>query len=153
MKYLLYGALLCAVLTGCDDQKAQAQHDAQVAQQAREQLLAELKAKEEAQKAKEQNTALSKLGITKEGSRITIDTNKTKTYLDEVAKTFSQQMGQFAKEIKKGDAGIEADKSQISIDLNKTGSFLDNWTKKMEHFADELDTIAESFEENTTNPQ
>lgn len=102
MKYLLYGALLCAVLTGCDDQKAQAQHDAQVAQQAREQLLAELKAKEEAQKAKEQNTALSKLGITKEGSASPSILTKLKPILTKLPKHSPNRWDNLPKRLKKG---------------------------------------------------
>lgn len=152
MKYLFYTLALCLALSGCDSKESQSQHDAKVAKEAREQLLSELKAKEEAKKEKEQNSSLYKFGITKEGSRITIDTNKTKTYFDEVAKTLSAQVNQFANEVKHGDAGIEADKSQITIDVNKTGRFLDNWAQKMQNFAEELDMLSASFEENRTHP-
>ena len=45
MRSLFLSLLIILILTGCEDKEAQAKHDAQVAQEAREALLAELEAK------------------------------------------------------------------------------------------------------------
>ena len=141
MRYLFYTLTMCLALVGCESKESQAEHDAKIAKEARDELLAEMKAKEEAIKAQEENTMLYKIGISKEGPRITIDTNKTKTYFDEMGKVIAEQAKQFAEEIKKGEAGIEANQSQVTIDLNKTSDFLDNWAKKMENFAESYNFV------------
>jgi len=156
MKQLLIIFLLLFSLSGCQDAKEkQAQHDAQVAQQAKRELLAELKAKEEAAKKKEQESnKLSKLGITTEDGKIIIDTNKTKSFFKDIASNMKHKMEKLSNDLEKGmiknqNAGIEIDETHINIDLNKTKSFLENFGKKMQGFVKEFDTIAQEIDKTT----
>ena len=137
-------------LTGCQQkQEDQAAHDAKVAQQAREALLKELKAKEEAKRKQEK---FSKIGIqTTEDGKIIIDTNRTKHYFESIAETWKQKADKLAADLQKGmvdekEIGIEVNDTRVSVDLNKTQSFLEKWTKKMESFVKEMDETAKMLE-------
>ncbi|WP_295420918.1 hypothetical protein [Sulfurovum sp.] len=154
MKQLLIILIVLFSFSGCQDKEKQAQHDAQVAQKAKAELLAELKAKEEARKKKEleaqKNSKLSKIGITTEDGKIIIDTNKTKGFFKDVATQMKDKMEKFSKDLEQGmikdkNAGIEVDETHINIDLNKTKSFLDNWGEKMQGFVKEFDNIAKEI--------
>ena len=159
MKQLLIIFVLLFSLLGCQDAKErQTQHDAQVAQQAKTQLLAELKAKEAARKKKvlemQKKDKLSKIGITAEDGKIIIDTNQTKSFFKEIANKMKHKMEKLSKDIEKGmikdkNAGIEIDETHINIDLNKTKSFLENFAKKMQGFVKEFDTIAKEIDKTT----
>ena len=155
MKYVLLSILILFSLSGCQDKKEeQAQHDAKIAQEARTELLKELKAKEEAEKKQEElekKNKFSKIGITTEDGKIIIDTNKTKGYFKDLAQEMKIKMDKMSKDLEKGfiqneEAGIEANETYIHIDLNKTKSFLDNWGKKMQGFVKEFDNIAKEFD-------
>jgi len=157
MKQFMLATLVLFALVGCDQKKEdQAAHDAKVAQQAREQLLKELKAKEEAQKkaqeAQKAENKLSHLGVTTTpDGKIIIDTNKTKTYFEQFAKQMKEKMDKLAKDMQKGmieekEAGIEVSQDKIVIDVNKTRGFMENWAKKMETFVKEMDEVAKSIE-------
>ena len=131
-------------LAGCQQkQEDQAAHDAKVAQQAREALLKELKAKQE---------KFSKIGIqTTEDGKIIIDTNRTKHYFESIAETWKQKADKLAADLQKGmvdekEIGIEVNDTRVSVDLNKTQSFLEKWTKKMESFVKEMDETAKMLE-------
>ena len=78
MRHLLISLILLLSFTGCEDQEQQAEHDAKIAQQARAELLAELKAKKE--RTDNNASKLHKMGITMEDGTIIIDTNKTKDF-------------------------------------------------------------------------
>ncbi len=155
MKHLLIILVLLFSFSGCQDaQEKQAQHDAQVAQQAKAELRAELKAKEEARKKKEleqqKKDKLSKVGITTENGKIIIDTNKTKDFFKNIANKMKHKMEKLSKDIEKGmikekEAGVEVDETHINIDLNKTKSFLENFGKKVQGFVKEFDTIAKEI--------
>ncbi len=150
MKYTLLSILILFSLSGCQDKKEdQAQHDARVAQEARAQLLKE---QAEAKKKSEQNSTYAKIGITSKDGKITIDTNKTKSYFKDLAQQMKTKMDKMSKDLEKGivkndEAGIEVDETHINIDLNKTKSFLDNWGKKMQGFVKEFDNIAKEFDD------
>ncbi len=155
MKHILFSLILLLSFTGCQDKKEeQAQHDAKVAQEARAQLLKEQKAQEEAEKKQEEfekNNKFSKIGITSEDGKIIIDTNKTKSYFQDLAHEMKTKMDKISKDLEKGiikneEAGIEANETHINIDLNKTKSFLDIWGKKMQGFVKEFDDIAKEFD-------
>ncbi len=149
MKHILLTIFLLFSLSGCQDKKEdQAQHDAKVAQEARAQLLKE---QAEAKKKSEQNSTYAKIGITSKDGKITIDTNKTKSYFKDLAQQMKTKMDKMSKDLEKGivkneEAGIEMDETHINIDLNKTKSFLDNWGKKMQGFVKEFDNIAKEFD-------
>ena len=90
VRSILIPLLILFALTGCEDKEAQAKHDAQIAQQAREELLAELEAKK-AQEEKEP-AAFNKIGINVHEGTIMIDTNKTKNFLNELGKKMDVEM-------------------------------------------------------------
>jgi len=155
MKYALLSILILFSLSGCQDKKEeQAQHDAKIAQEARAELLKELKAKEEAKKKQEElekKNKFSKIGITTEDGKIIIDTNKTKGFFKDVANKIKTEMDKMSKDLEKGlikndEAGIELNETHINIDLNKTKNFLDTWGKKMQEFVKEFEDIAKEFD-------
>ncbi len=151
---------ILAGLFGCQQkQEDQAAHDAKVAQQAREELLKELKAKEEAkrQAAQEKEAKFSKVGIqTTQDGKIIIDTNRTKHYFKTIAEKWKQKADKLASDLQKGmidekEAGIEVSDKRIVVDLNKTESFLMRWTKKMENFVKEVDKTAQVLQFDINN--
>ena len=154
MRYLMISLLILLSLTGCDNKEKQAQHDAQVAQEARAQLLAELNA----QKAQEEKkrAEFNKMGINVTEGTITIDTNKTKDFFNELGKTMDIEMKKMAKDMEKGfieskEAGVEINEQHIHIDLNKTRDLLMNWGQQIQVFVEEFDKMAKTLEINSTN--
>ncbi len=154
MKQLLIILVLLLSFSGCQDSKEkQAQHDAQVAQQAKTELLAQLKEEEKRKKelASQKENKLSKIGITTEDGKIIIDTNKTKDFFKDIATKMKNKMEKLSKDIEQGiikdkNAGIEIDEKHINIDLNKTKTFLENFTKKVQGFVKEFDNIAQEID-------
>jgi flagellar motor protein MotB len=154
MKKALFPLLVTIFLVGCQQkQEDQAAHDAKVAQQAREALLRELKAKEEAErKAQAAEGRLSYVGVTTTpDGKIIIDTNKTKSYFETVARKMKEKVDQLAKDIQKGvieekEAGIVVSEERIVIDVNKTKGFMEQWAKKMEGFVKEMGQVAKAIE-------
>lgn len=156
MKHILLAALLVFTFSGCGDNKEeQAKHDAKVAQEARAELLAEIKAKEEAlrkeQVEAQKNDKLSKIGISTTDGKIVIDTNKTKNFFKEFGNRFKEKVEKLSDDLEKGiiqdkNAGIEIDDQHINIDLNKTKSFLEGWGKRMQEFVKDMDTIAQEID-------
>jgi len=154
MRYLLISLLILLSLTGCEDKEAQAEHDAQVAQQARAHLLAELEAQkaQEAQKKPEFN----KMGINVDQETITIDMNKTKDFFNNFGKQMDMKMKKMAEDMEKGiienkEAGVEINQQHIHIDLNKTRDFLINWGQQLQVFVEEFDKMAKTLEINSSN--
>jgi uncharacterized lipoprotein YehR (DUF1307 family) len=154
MKNTLLSLLILFSLSGCQDKKEdQAQHDAKIAQEARAQLLKEQEEAKKKHEALEKNSKFSHIGVTSKDGKITIDTNKTKSYFKDLAHQMKTKMDKMSKDLEKGivkneEAGIEMDETHINIDLNKTKTFLDTWGKKMQGFVKEFDDIAKEF-----NPQ
>ncbi len=154
MRYLLISLILLLSFTGCEDKEQQAKHDAKIAQQARETLLAELKAKKDLQ---DKNTSkLNNMGINMEDGTITIDTNKTKDFFRDLNKKMGEQMKKLSDDLEKGvvetkEAGIEINEQHIHIDLNKTQELLIDWGKKIQVFVQEFDEMAKTLEINSTN--
>jgi hypothetical protein len=177
MRHLFVILTLLLSFTGCQDkeqldQEAQAKHDAQIAQQVREEVLAELEAKklqeEELQQKKHaetkedlrsidaRNAKLNQMGIHMEKESITIDTNKTKEFLNDLGKKMDVQMKKISDDLEKGiidtkEAGVEINEKHIHIDLNKTQNMLEEWSKKIEVFVKEFDDITKNLENNDTN--
>lgn len=157
MRHLLLSLLLLLTFTACQDkeqqQKEQAQHDEQVAQQARTELLAKLEKEKQAQDAK--NNQFSHMGVKMDQGTITIDTNKTKDFLKDLGERMHVQMKQVSDDLQKGiinaqEGGVEVDNGNIHIDLNKTQTLLDEWSKKIEGYVKEFDAIAKEIEDNRT---
>lgn len=154
IKALFLSIILILAFNGCE---SQAERDARIAQEAREELLAELKAKEEAEaKAREMREAdstLLRMGISKKDSVITIDTNKTKGFFEQLGRQVTREVKRFEEEFDEGKgAGIEANESEIHIDLHKSEHFLEKWGAKMQEFADELDSLSKELDGNETTP-
>lgn len=143
--------------SGCQNAKEnQAEHDAKVAAQAKAELRAELK-KEQEEKARQheeelkQNNKLVNMGITTDNGKLIIDTNKTKDFFQKMAANIKVHADKFAKNMQKGviddkEAGIEVNETHINIDLNKTKSFLDTWSKTIEGYAKEFDTMTKEID-------
>ena len=154
-KTILPLALLLAV-TACQSKEDQKKHDAMVAQQARAELLAELKAKEAAQKkaalqAERNRSKFEKVGIHVEGSKIIIDTNKTKTFFKNMTEKLARKMQKIEEDLQKGrleenETGIKIDENRINIDLNKAKGFFESWGKKMQEIVKSLDEVSKKIE-------
>jgi len=154
MRHLLISLILLLSFTGCEDQKQQAEHDAKIAQQARAELLAELKAKKDL--TDNNASKLHKMGITMEDGTIIIDTNKTKDFFRGMNQKMEAQMKKLSDDMEKGvvetkEAGIEVNDQYIHIDLNKTQDLLSEWGKKIELFVQEFDEMAKTLEINNSN--
>lgn len=155
MRYLFFTLILLFSLTGCQDKEQQAKHDAKVAQQAKKELLAEIKAKEEARiKAIEEaqkDSRLSKAGITIDDGKIIIDTNKTKDFFENMAQNIDTKFKKVTIDIKKGmldddEMGISIDEGHINIDLNKTKGFFETLGKKIQDFMKEFDAMIKEID-------
>ncbi|RLA70161.1 MAG: hypothetical protein DRG09_03910 [Epsilonproteobacteria bacterium] len=166
------------------DEEAQAKHDAKIAQQARAEVLAELQAgkieieklqkeviqakiplednlqqtpiKEEKHSLEHKNAQLNQMGIHMENDSITIDTNKTKEFFNDLSKKLDVQMKKISADLEKGiidtkEAGVEINEKHIHIDLNKTQNMLEDWGKKIQVFVQEFDEITNNIENNATN--
>lgn len=158
MRHLLITLMILFSFTGCEDKerlaKEQAMHDAKIAQQAREELLAELKAEQEAKE--KENTKLHHMGIRIDNGTITIDTNKTKDFFYDLNTKMAAQIKKISDDMKKGivdakEAGIEVNEEHIHIDLNKTQNVLQDWAQKMQMIAEEFDNATKSLDINNTN--
>ena len=154
MRSLFLPLLIVLFLTGCEDKEAQARHDAQVAQQAREELLAELEAKKKQEE--KVSPTFNKMGFNVDDGTITIDTNKTKNFFNELGKRMDMHMKKMTEDMEKGvienkEAGVEINEQHIHIDLNKTRDFLLNWGQQLQVFVEEFDKMAKTLETNSTN--
>lgn len=154
MRYLLISLILLLSFAGCENKEQQAKHDAKIAQQAREALLAELEAKKEPQN---KNTSkLNSMGINMEDGTITIDTNKTKDFFRDLNQKMGEKMKKLSEDLGKGvvenkEAGVEVNEEHIHIDLNKTRDLLMDWGQKIQVFVQEFDEMAKTLETNNTN--
>lgn len=100
---------------------------------------------------RESNSTLLRMGISKEDGVITIDTNKTKGFFERIGQQVTREVKRFAEDLDEGrGAGIEANESQIRIDLHKSEHFLEKWGRKMQDFADELESLSEELDQNET---
>ncbi len=158
MQHLLITLLVLLSLTACEDKEQQAKdqaiHDAQIAQQARAELLAQIAAEKEAQK--KENTKLNMIGISMNNDTITIDTNKTKDFLNDLNQKMHDQIQKMSDDMEKGiieskEAGIDINEKHIHIDLNKTQNLLQNWGKRLQVFKEEFDSVTKSLDTNNTN--
>ena len=146
MKPILFTLIFAFLLLGCQKKESQAQHDARIAQQAREALLAELHAKKIQAKA-----PLSSFGIETHDSKIIIDTNQTEHFFKEMATKMRAKVQSVSKNLEHGiideeEAGISITEHKLLLDFNKTKHFLEHFNQKMQSFVKEFDTIAKKIE-------
>ena len=119
---------------------------------AKEQLLKQEKEKKESL----QNDKLSKIGITIDKHKITLDTNKTKEFFRNISQTFGNKVKKITQDLEKGIldekcAGVNIDKTHVNIDFNKTKNFLDAWGQKMQGFVKEFDDISKVIDTQAQN--
>ena len=117
-------------------------------------LKEELRKTEEAkriQTQQSQNEKLAPTGIEIKDNKITIDTNKTKDFFQQLGKNLESKMSKLAQSLEKGivdakEAGVHIDDSHINIDLNKTKDFLEIWGKQLQGFVKEFDSMAKKID-------
>lgn len=173
--------MLLLSLNGCQDKEhldaeVQAKYDAQLKEQVKVEVLAELEEKkvqennlaeikiqeatvvmkETPASMDEKNAKLNQLGIHMREDSITIDTNKTKEFFNDLSKKLDVQMKKISNDLKKGiietkEAGVEINNDHIHIDLNKTQNMLQDWGKKIQVFVQEFDEITKNIENNDSN--
>ncbi len=155
MKYTLPMLLAAALLAGCDQkQQTQTEHDAKAVQQVGKVLPKEQKEKQTASKTKSSGK-LDHLGVTTTpDGKIIIDTNKTKSYLEQLALQMKAKADELAKEMQQGvieekEVGIEVNQTKIVIDLNKTQNFMEKWAKKMQGFVKDMEKLSKTIENDT----
>lgn len=181
MRYILISLILLFSFAGCQEKeqqssKAQTKHDTKTAEETRAEVLAEFEAEKKAQLAQVKATEakikalkisptsesqkekdkLSQVGVTMDNDVLTIDTNKTKTFLKDLSKKMEKQMKKISHDLDKGiieakEAGVDINNGQINIDLNKTRDLFESWSKKIQVFANEFDEVAKSLDENNTD--
>jgi len=158
MKHLLLSLIVLLSFTACQDKKndakAQAIHDAKIAAQAKAEILAEIKAKQKSEEAKKKNAKLNNMGIAVNHGTITIDTNKTKDFLQQLKQKMQRQMQKISNDLQKGiidakEEGIQVNNGHINIDLNKTRNLLEDWSKKIQVFANEFDEVSKKMKKNS----
>jgi len=144
--------------TGCQDKeteaKIQAAHDAQIAAQAKLEVLAELAAEKTTTKP-EQHDKLKDMGITINNDVISIDTNKSKLFLKTFSDKMAKHMQKASEDLQKGiidtkEAGIDINNEHIHIDLNKTKSFLQEWSKHIQVLVNEVNQVTQELDINTS---
>jgi uncharacterized protein YcfL len=149
---------LLAEIKAKDEALQKARRETKIVQEkliAQEQAKKKAFLKEQSQKEKElkqtkQNEKLSKVGISIKENTITIDTNKTKDFFQNIGKKLGDKLKKITEDIQKGmieekDAGVKIDETHINIDLNKTKDFLEAWGKKMQGFVKEFDDMAKEM--------
>ena len=183
MRYILMSLILLLSLAGCQEKeqessKAQTKHDTKSAEETRAEVLAEFEAEKKAQlaqvkateakikalkvtqnteiQAQAQKDKLSQMGVNMDNDVITIDTNKTKTFLQDLSKKMEKQMQKISHDLDKGvieakEAGVDINNGHINIDLNKTQDLFESWSKKIQVFANEFDDAAKNLDNNHTD--
>ncbi len=182
MRHILISLILLLSFTGCQEKEQQsseapAKHDSKTAADTRAEVLAEFEAEKKAQLAQVQATEakikalkvspptkpqtekeedkLSNMGVKMDNDVITIDTNKTKTFLKDLSKRMEKQMKKISHDLDKGiieakEAGVDINNGHINIDLNKTQDLFESWSKKIQVFTNEFDNISKSLDTNST---
>jgi len=152
MRHILIALILLLSFSGCEDKEKQALHDAKIAQEAKAELLEELKVKEETRIKEEsaKKNKLSSVGISVDNDIIFIDTNRTRDFFQKIGKNIEAKLQKITKDLERGmiddnQTGIKFSGEHINIDLNKTRDFLDSWGKKMQSLIEEVDTIAKEM--------
>ena len=93
---------------------------------------------------KEEDKVLRKIGISTENGKIVIEPNKTKEFLETVAKKFESEaikLQQKAKDINISTLGIKKESDKIVIDINQTQKTLEKISKDLENIAKEIGKI------------
>ena len=128
------------------------------AKEAQEALEAQLAKEEEAKKQKspksEDNSTLHKMGVEMGEGTFSIDTTKTKVFIDALKAKVDSKIKTIGDDLEKGiiqskEAGIDINEKHIHIDLNKTQDILKDWGQKIQVFVNDFDTP--TSKDTTTN--
>jgi len=104
----------------------------------------------DAKKESQDEGFMKKIGLETNGSIITLDTNKTKGYINELGSNLKEKSIELSKDIKEGT--LKATK-EIGIEMNTTKDFVSDMGKKMENIAQDVNKFTRSItkEQNTTH--
>ncbi len=105
--------------------------------------------------APQDDSKLTQMGITITQNSISIDTNKTKTYINEISNNIDKKMQKISEDLSKGiiqtkEAGIDINEKHIHIDLNKTQNLIEDWGNKVKLFVNQFDEMAKTIDTNHT---
>jgi cell division protein ZapA (FtsZ GTPase activity inhibitor) len=92
--------------------------------------------------AKKEKKILNKIGISANGQKITIDINKTKSFLDSITKIIDKKAKKIenkTKNLDSKDLGIEIDNDKVEIDLKKSKKFLNDFSKELNGMVKDID--------------
>ena len=87
---------------------------------------------------------LKKIGISAKDGKIIIEPNKTKKFLESLAKKLeseAKKIGNKVKDINISMMGIKREEDKIVIDINKTHKVLEKFSKELEKVAKELEKV------------
>jgi predicted nucleotidyltransferase len=89
---------------------------------------------------------MEKMGIEVGNGRISIDTQKTRSFLEAIERQISSGMNRGVQKAKQHqdqsgveDIGIHVGKDRIEIDLNKTKKFMEIWGESMKILGKEIE--------------
>jgi len=127
-------------------------------QEKKEAFLRSSEKKEKEQKEALKDNKLSNIGITIDKNKITLDTNKTKEFFQNISQIFGNKLKKITQDLEKGIldekcAGVNIDKTHVNIDFNKTKNFLDAWDRKMQGFVKEFNDISKVIDTQAPNIQ
>ena len=140
-KLLIFLLPIYLILTGCDNKEDILKTDNKAIEQ-----------KEKTQTTKKMQNPSNALGVSQKDGVITIDTNKTKSFLEGIVKKLENGVKDAQSTIKNNrvdsaeDAGITITKDKISIDINKTEKFLNRWRSTMEDAVNQMDEAIQEVE-------
>ena len=106
--------------------------------------------------APKDETNLDKIGVHISETTISIDTNKTKTYINDISNSIDKKIKEIGDDLEKGiiqtkEAGIDINKKHIHIDLNKTQNLIEDWGNKVQSFVNQFDQMAKAIDTNNTH--
>jgi len=97
------------------------------------------------------------IGIVVDQTRIIIDTNQTKHFLESLTRKLDQNFKQIEQGLRKeklqspNETGIIITQDRIEVDLNQTQNFVNKWIRSMEAVGKQLDGIARELDK-SLNP-
>jgi len=98
------------------------------------------------QKSKEDNFDILKLlGVTVEDGKIELDTNKTKSFFENLQEKATKSAEDLEKGLQEGNlnlsdsVGLKVEDQKVELDLNKTKSFLESLAQKAATFLETID--------------
>ncbi|MFK5976657.1 MAG: hypothetical protein QM493_09135 [Sulfurovum sp.] len=102
-----------------------------------------------------EDSKLTQMGIAITENSISIDINKTKTYIKEVSHNLDKKIQEIGEDFSKGiiqtkEAGIDINEKHIHIDLNKTQNLIEDWGNRVKSFVNQFDEMAKTIDTNYT---